>query len=83
MDSQSIKASETVGKDSRGWDEAKKINGRERHLICDNRGLVLLVMVTAADVSDRDAARELLFRLALTHPRSPSSGPTPPMPGNW
>ncbi|MFD3926618.1 IS5 family transposase [Streptomyces sp. NPDC058614] len=68
VDSQSIKGSETVGKDTRGWDEAKKINGRKRHLICDNRGLVLLVMVTAANVTDRDAAKELLFRLALTHP---------------
>ncbi|WP_406480419.1 IS5 family transposase [Streptomyces sp. NBC_01615] len=68
VDSQSIKGSETVGKDTRGWDEAKKINGRKRHLICDNRGLVLLVMVTAANVTDRDAAKELLFRLALIHP---------------
>lgn len=82
IDSQSIKASETVGKDSRGWDGGKLINGRKRHLICDNRGLVLLVMVTAANVTDRDAAKELLFRLALT-PRSPSSGPTPPTPGSW
>jgi hypothetical protein len=29
---------------------------------------VLLVMVTAANVTDRDAAKELLFRLALMHP---------------
>ncbi|GAB2991647.1 hypothetical protein GCM10023080_066780 [Streptomyces pseudoechinosporeus] len=29
VDSQSIKVSETVGKDTRGWDEAKKINGRK------------------------------------------------------
>ncbi|MEV8546423.1 IS5 family transposase [Streptomyces sp. NPDC051572] len=68
VDSQSIKASETVGKATRGWDEAKKINGRKRHLICDNRGLVLLVMVTAANVTDREAAKELLFRVALIHP---------------
>ena len=27
-----------------------------------------MVMVTAADVTDRDAAKELFFRLALTHP---------------
>jgi hypothetical protein len=39
-----------------------------RHLIGDNGGLELRVMVTAADVSDPDAAKELLFRLALTHP---------------
>ncbi|AZQ32156.1 hypothetical protein EJ357_00575 [Streptomyces cyaneochromogenes] len=29
-----------VGKDTKGWDEAKKINGRKRHLICDNKGRV-------------------------------------------
>ncbi|TQK44505.1 hypothetical protein FBY35_6013 [Streptomyces sp. SLBN-118] len=29
---------------------------------------MLLVMVTAANVTDRDAAKELLFRLALMHP---------------
>jgi len=29
VDSQSVKAFETVGKDTRGWDEAKKINGRK------------------------------------------------------
>lgn len=66
--SQSIKASETVGRDTRGWDEAKEINGRKRQLVCGNRGLVLLVMVAAANVTDRDAAKELLFRLVLTHP---------------
>lgn len=47
---------------------SQKDQWAERHLICDNRGLVLLVMVTAANVTDRDAAKELLFRLALTHP---------------
>jgi transposase len=46
----------------------QKINGRKRHLICDNRGLVLLVMVTTAGVHDSVVAKELLFRLALTHP---------------
>lgn len=34
----------------------------------DTRGLVLLVMVTPADVTDRDAAKEALFRLHLMHP---------------
>lgn len=29
---------------------------------------MLLVMVTAANVTDRDAAKELLFRVALMHP---------------
>jgi transposase len=68
VDSQSIKASETVSQATRGWDGGKKINGRKRHLICDHRSLVLLVMVTPADAQDSLVARELLFRLALMHP---------------
>lgn len=68
IDSQSVKAAETVGKDSRGYDAAKKINGRKRHLVVDTRGLPLLVMVTPADLADRDAAKEVLFRLRLMHP---------------
>lgn len=68
VDSQSIKASETVSKATRGWDGGKLINGRKRHLICDHRSLVLLVMVTPADAQDSLVARELLLRLALMHP---------------
>lgn len=68
IDSQSVKAAETVGKDSRGHDAGKKINGRKRHLVVDTKGLPLLVMVTPADIQDRDAGREVLFRLRLMHP---------------
>jgi transposase len=68
IDSQSVRAAETVGKDSRGYDAGKKINGRKRHLVVDTRGLPLLVMVTPASLTDRDAAKELLFRLRLMHP---------------
>jgi transposase len=42
--------------------------GRKRHIVVDTRGLVLLVIVTPADVTDRNAAREVLFRLHLIHP---------------
>jgi transposase len=59
---------ETVGRDSRGYDGAKKINGRKRHLVVDTKGLPLFVMVTPADMTDREAAREVLFRLRLMHP---------------
>jgi transposase len=36
--------------------------------VVDTRGLILLVMVTAADMTDRDAAKEVLFRLRIMHP---------------
>lgn len=34
----------------------------------DTKGLPLFVMVTPADLTDRNAAREVLFRLRLMHP---------------
>ena len=61
IDSQSA---DTVPKASRGWDNAKKVNGRKRHIAVDTAGLVLAVVVTAACVQDRDAARPLLWNLA-------------------
>jgi transposase len=67
IDSQSVKAAETVSRATRGYDAGKKINGRKRHLVVDTRGLPLTVMVTPS-LSDRDAAKEILFRLRLTHP---------------
>ena len=63
MDSQSVKAADTVGAASRGYDGGKKINGRKRHLAVDTLGLVLTVMVTAASVQDRDGACRLLALL--------------------
>jgi transposase len=38
--------------------------GRKRHLLVDTLGLVLLVVVTEANVQDRDGARTLLSVLA-------------------
>src|ERR1039457_5063632 len=32
IDSQSVRAADTVPKASRGWDNAKKVNGRKRHI---------------------------------------------------
>jgi transposase len=55
IDSQSVKAADTVG---------KEIEGRKRHIATDTLGLILVIVVTAASVQDRDAARHLLWRLA-------------------
>ncbi|MFE2912254.1 IS5 family transposase [Kitasatospora indigofera] len=62
IDSQSVKGDATVPAASRGYDAEKKINGRKRHIAVDTLGLLLVVMVTAASVSDRDAGRDLLQR---------------------
>jgi transposase len=60
IDSQSVKADAVVGAGSRGYDGGKKINGRRRHLICDTIGLLLMINVTAGDVTDRQAAADML-----------------------
>jgi transposase len=60
LDAQAVKAADTVGTASRGYDAAKRINGRKRHLAVDTDGLVLALMVTAASVQDRDGGLALL-----------------------
>ncbi len=63
IDSQSVKAADTVGAQTRGFDGGKKINGRKRHIAVDTLGLLLAVVVTAASVQDRDGACPLLAAL--------------------
>ena len=59
MDSQSVKTTEVGGPD-RGFDAAKKVKGRKRHLLVDSQGLLWRVVVHAADIQDRDGAKLLL-----------------------
>ncbi|MGP4009883.1 IS5 family transposase [Streptomyces sp. 4N124] len=68
VDSQSVKGAETVSNATRGYDANKHINGRKRHLLVDQDGLLVDLLVTPADVQDRDAARILLTRLHAEHP---------------
>lgn len=67
IDSQTVRAADTVGKPSRGYDGGKRINGRKRHIAVDTMGLPLVVMVTAANVQDRPASRPLLSLLHRAH----------------
>ncbi|MFD0443113.1 transposase [Streptomyces indonesiensis] len=71
IDSQSVKADAVVGTDSRGFDGGKNINGRKRHVVVDTLGLLLGVMVTAADVGDRTAAQAPLNRTVGVPPWAP------------
>jgi transposase len=68
IDSQSVRAAETVSKDSRGFDAGKKVAGRKRHIGVDTIGLLLTVLITAAGVQDRDGARPLLWNLRRAFP---------------
>lgn len=54
IDSQSVRTSAQGG--PKGYDAAKKIKGRKRHLVTDTLGLLVAVVVTAASVQDRDGA---------------------------
>jgi transposase len=53
----------TSGGEQRGRDNAKNVDGRKRHIVVDSMGLLLAVLVTAADVDDAKAAAELFGRL--------------------
>jgi transposase len=63
IDSQSVKAAETVAAVTCGYDSGKKIKGQKRHIAVDTLGLLLCVLVTAASVQDRDGAHSLLALL--------------------
>src|SRR5271156_5467939 len=51
------------GGEQRGRDNAKNVDGRKRHIVVDSMGLLLAVLVTAANVDDAEAASELFARL--------------------
>ena len=68
IDAQSLRAAETVGRPSRGYDAGKKINGRKRHIIVDTTGLLVAILVTGAHEQDRDGGRLLLQALRMCFP---------------
>src|SRR5215210_4615415 len=59
LDSQVVRTT-GVGGPERGYDGAKRLAGRKRHLLVDTGGLVLGVHVHTASLHDRDGGRELL-----------------------
>jgi transposase len=59
VDSQSVKTAVRVS-EAVGYDAAKHIKGRKRHLTVDTLGLVLRVLVTAASIGEREGGKRVL-----------------------
>ncbi|MEV4545188.1 IS5 family transposase [Micromonospora echinaurantiaca] len=68
IDSQSVKGADTVGRDSRGYDAGKKVNGRKRFIVTDTLGMLVTVTVLAASWQDRDGAKRALLGAYLATP---------------
>ena len=61
VDSQSVKVSDRGGVS--GYDGNKKIKGRKRHILVDTLGNLLDVVVSAANLSDREGLKVLLTKV--------------------
>jgi putative transposase len=67
LDSQSVKTTEMPG--VRGYDAAKKVKGRKRHILVDTIGLLLIVVVYTANIHNRDGAKLVLEQVKGTFSR--------------
>jgi len=63
LDSQSVKTLDCAREDV-GFDAGKRIKGRKRHILVDTLGLLIVVVVHAASVSETAGARLVLAELS-------------------
>jgi len=62
IDSRSVKSTRSGG-ECRGVDGGKKTKGRKQHIVTDTLGLLLVVVVHAANIHDSKAAQDVISRL--------------------
>jgi len=60
-----VKTTEVGGAD-RGCDNGKKVKGCKRHVLVDTLGLLLIVVVSAASLSDQAGARKIFQQMRGT-----------------
>ncbi len=66
IDSQSADTTEVGGKE-RGYDKAKNVSGRKRHIVVDTLGLIMAVVIHAADIQDQHGAKLAISLLERFH----------------
>lgn len=68
LDSQSVETATMIHLDV-GYDAGKQVKGRKRHLLVDTLGLLIVVVVTAASLPEREGAKLLFTKLERSRER--------------